>query len=104
MTYDYSAIPPSRDPLELIPADTIASVQLRIRPGGVGEDNLLKRSKDGGCEMLDVEYVVVDGPFAKRKFWTDPCCGNDLGPCTGGRHKPRHAPQHPRVGTRHPAR
>jgi hypothetical protein len=71
MTYDYSAIPPSRDPLELIPADTIASVQLRIRPGGVGEDNLLKRSKDGGCEMLDVEYVVVDGPFAKRKFWTN---------------------------------
>ena len=30
---------------------------------------MLKRSKDGGCEMLDLEFVVVDGPHAKRKFW-----------------------------------
>jgi hypothetical protein len=69
MTYDYSAAPPPRD-LDLIPAGTIASVQLRIRPGGAGEDNLLKRSKDGGCEMLDLEFVVVDGTYAKRKFWS----------------------------------
>ena len=70
MSYDYSAAPPPRD-LELIPAGTVASVQLRIRPGGVGEDKLLKRSKDGGCEMLDLEFVVVDGPYARRKFWSN---------------------------------
>src|SRR5262249_24698380 len=30
---------------------------------------LLKRSKDGGCEMLEVEFTLVDGTYAKRKFW-----------------------------------
>ena len=30
---------------------------------------MLKRSKDGRCEMLALEFVVVDGEFAKRKFW-----------------------------------
>ena len=71
MPYDYSsAAPPPRD-VELIPAGTIASVQLRIRPGGAGEGGMLKRSKDGGCEMLDCEFVVVDGPYARRKFWSN---------------------------------
>jgi hypothetical protein len=69
MPYDYSTAPPPRD-LELIPAGTIASVQMRIRPGNVGEDGIAKRSKDGACEMLDCEFVVVDGPYSRRKFWT----------------------------------
>ena len=70
MPYDYSSAPPPRD-LELIPAGTIASVQMRIRPGGVGEDGLLKRSAKGDCEMLDLEFVLVDGPYSQRKFWTN---------------------------------
>jgi hypothetical protein len=68
MRYDYSSAPPPRD-LELIPTGTVASVQLRIRPGGTGEGGLLKRSKDGACEMLDLECVLVDGSYARRKFW-----------------------------------
>ena len=70
MAYDYSSAPPPRDG-DLIPPGTIASVQMRIRPGGTGEDGLLKRSKEGGCEMLDVEFVLVDGPHARRKFWAN---------------------------------
>jgi hypothetical protein len=70
MPYDYSTAPPPRD-LELIPAGTIASVQLRIRPGNAGEGGLLKRSAKGDCEMLDLEFVVVDGPYARRKFWSN---------------------------------
>jgi hypothetical protein len=69
-SYDYSSAPPPRD-LELIPAGTIASVQLRIRPGGAGEEGLLKRSAKGDCEMLDCELVLVDGPYSRRKFWTN---------------------------------
>lgn len=69
MAYDYSAAPEQRDGIELIPSGTTATVQLTIRPGNAGEGGLLKRSKDGGCEMLDCEFVVVDGPHAKRKFW-----------------------------------
>jgi hypothetical protein len=67
MPYDYSTAPPPR--VDLIPHGTIATVVIHIRPGNVGEAGLLKRSKNGDCEMLDIEYVVVDGPYARRKFW-----------------------------------
>jgi hypothetical protein len=68
MPYDYSDAPPPRE-FDLIPHGTLATVTMHLRAGGVGEDGMCKRSKDGGCEMLDVEYVVVDGKFARRKFW-----------------------------------
>jgi hypothetical protein len=68
--YDYSEAPPPRD-FELIPHGTVATVAMHIRPGNAGEDGLLKRSKDGGCEMLDVEFVVADGEFKRRKFWAN---------------------------------
>ncbi len=70
MPYDYTDAPPSRD-IELIPHGTIATVVLHIRAGNVGEDGLLKRSAKGDCEMLDCEFVVLDGPYTKRKFWTN---------------------------------
>jgi len=69
MPFDYSQAPDPRDFSELIPHGTIATVQLRIRPGGAGPDGLYKRTKNGDGEMLDCEFVVVDGEFAKRKFW-----------------------------------
>jgi hypothetical protein len=68
MAYDYSQAPPPRQP-DLIPAGTVCTVQMRIRPGGAGEDGILKRSSNGDCEMLDCEFVVVDGEHARRKFW-----------------------------------
>jgi hypothetical protein len=70
MPYDYSTAPPPRD-FELVPAGTVASVLMRIRAGGAGEDGLLKRSKDGACEMLDCEFVLIDGPYSRRKFWAN---------------------------------
>jgi hypothetical protein len=66
--YDYTDAPEQRSDGP-IPADTVATLQLTIRPGGAGEGGLLKRSQDGGCEMLDCELVVVDGPHMKRKLW-----------------------------------
>jgi hypothetical protein len=68
MPYDYSAAPPPRG-FDLIPHGTVATVVIHLRPGGIGEDGLLKRSKSGDCEMLDIEYVLVDGEHARRKFW-----------------------------------
>src|SRR2546430_1202481 len=68
MAYDYTDAPEQRGDGP-IPADTIATVQLTIRPGGAGEGGLLKRSKDGACEMIDAAFVIVDGPHAKRKLW-----------------------------------
>jgi hypothetical protein len=67
-TLDLNDAGPQRS-FDLIPAGTVASVQMTIRPGGIGEDGWLKRSNDGGAEMLDCEFVIVDGEFAKRKIW-----------------------------------
>jgi hypothetical protein len=69
VTFDYSKTDDPREFGEVIPHGTVATVQMRIRPGGVGEDGLLKRTAKGDAEMLDCEFVVVDGPFVKRKFW-----------------------------------
>jgi hypothetical protein len=55
---------------DLIPEGTIAILQMRIRYGDA-TDNVLTRSKNGQSELLKVEYVVVDGPQAKRKFIQD---------------------------------
>jgi hypothetical protein len=68
MPYNYNDAPPPRE-RELIPAGTTVMCALHIRPGGAGEDNMLKVSKDGACEMLDLEFTVVNGEFAKRKVW-----------------------------------
>jgi hypothetical protein len=68
--YDYTATPPQRE-FDLIPNGTIASVTMKLRPGGAGEQGLLKRSKNGECAMLDIEFVVLDGEYARRKFWAN---------------------------------
>lgn len=67
--YDYNDAGPQRT-FEVIPAGTIAVVEMSIRSGNAGEDGLLKRSKDGGCEGLDAELTVVEGEYAKRKIWS----------------------------------
>ena len=54
---------------DVIPANTICTLQLTIRPGGAGDGGWLKRSADGASEGLDCEFIVVDGQFAKRKLW-----------------------------------
>jgi len=68
MTFDYSDAPPPRAD-ELIPDGTVATVLMRVRAGNAGEDGMLKRSNDGGSEYLDCEFVIIEGPHAKRKFW-----------------------------------
>jgi hypothetical protein len=66
--YDYSDAPPPRE-FELIPHGTIATVAMHLRPGGVGEDGMLKLTAKGDAEMLDAVFTVVDGTFARRKFF-----------------------------------
>lgn len=54
---------------ELIPDGTVARAILTIRPGGSGEGGWLKTSSTGGL-MIDTEWTIVAGPFAKRKVWS----------------------------------
>jgi|SRR5262245_24984966 len=65
MPYDYTDAPKST----AIPRDTVATLAMRIKAGGIGEEGMLTRSKDGGCEMLNAEFTLLDGPHAKRKFF-----------------------------------
>lgn len=54
----------------LMPSGTIAVVHMTIRPGNSGEGGWERRSKAGDSQALDCEFTVVEGPFAKRKFWS----------------------------------
>jgi hypothetical protein len=66
---DFNNAGPQRS-FDVIPAGTIATLHLTVRPGNAGEGGWLRRSKDGDSEGLDLEFTVVDGPFTKRKFWS----------------------------------
>jgi hypothetical protein len=57
-------------PDSLIPHGTVVPVHLTLRPGGAGEGGWLKRTKDGTGAMLDCEFTVVEGQYARRKFWS----------------------------------
>jgi hypothetical protein len=67
MPFDYTDAPPPS--FDLIPDGTVAGVSIYIRAGNVGEDGMLKRNKNGDCEMLDFEFTILDGPSKSRKFW-----------------------------------
>src|SRR5262245_7863985 len=69
MPFDYSQTADPRDFSEPIPHGTICTVQMRIRPGNAGPNGLYKRTAKGDAEMLDCEFVVLDGPYAKRKVY-----------------------------------
>jgi hypothetical protein len=53
----------------LIPAGTIAALQAHVRYGD-GADGVLKKTKNGDAEGLDLELTLLEGPYAKQKlFW-----------------------------------
>jgi hypothetical protein len=60
----------SRSSDTLIPKNTIARLVMSLRPGGHGDGGWLRMSNKGNALMLDGEFTVVEGPYAKRKFWT----------------------------------
>jgi hypothetical protein len=67
-TFDFNDAGEQRS-FDVIPANTIVTLQMNIRAGGAGEGNWLKRSADGASEGLDCEFIVVDGQYAKRRLW-----------------------------------
>jgi hypothetical protein len=61
-------------PGDLIPDGTYAKLKLTIRPGGADgavplDKGLLKASQSSDAKMLDCEFTVLEGPFARRKLW-----------------------------------
>lgn len=67
---------PEQGGYDLIPAKTLAKVRLTLRPGGYDDTargwtgGLATRSPTTGSVYLYCEFVVLEGPFAKRKVWS----------------------------------
>ena len=75
MSFDMNDAEPQKSG-DLIADGSFAKVILTIRPGGVDGDSeidrgLLKTSGTPGSDvkMLDAEFTVAEGPYARRKFW-----------------------------------
>lgn len=75
MTFDMNDAQPQMSG-ELIPDGSFARVTMTIRRGGADGDSeidrgLLKASNAPGSnvKMVDAEFTVTEGPYARRKFW-----------------------------------
>ncbi|MBI5135807.1 MAG: hypothetical protein HZA24_00560 [Nitrospirae bacterium] len=61
---------------ELIPKGTLARVRMTIRPGGHDDPaqgwtgGYATRNDKTGSVYLNAEFVVTEGPFARRKLWS----------------------------------
>ncbi|MDH5527829.1 MAG: hypothetical protein OEY97_11040 [Nitrospirota bacterium] len=61
---------------DLIPKGTIAKVRMTIRPGGHDDPNegwtggYATRKAETGSVYLNAEFVVTEGPYARRKVWS----------------------------------
>lgn len=69
MSFDFNDAEQSKPRDSLIPHGTVVPVQMTVRPGGAGDGGWLKRSAKDAL-MVDAEFTVVEGEFARRKFWT----------------------------------
>lgn len=61
---------------DLIPKGTVVRVRMTIKPGGYDDPSqgwtggYATRSMTTGSVYLNCEFVVLDGPFARRKMWS----------------------------------
>jgi len=61
---------------DVIPKGTLVKVRMRIRPGGYDDASqgwtvgYATQSMTTGSVYLNCEFVVLDGPYAKRKMWS----------------------------------
>jgi len=61
---------------DLIPKGTLVRVRLTIRPGGYDDPGqgwtggYATRNSNTGSVYLNCEFVVLEGPYARRKLWS----------------------------------
>lgn len=74
---------------ELIPKGTVAPVRMTIKPGGYNEPHegwdggYATRSAETGSVYLAGEFVVLDGPYARRRIWSNIGLYSPKGPTWG---------------------
>jgi len=75
MTNAWSDFNDAKQASNIIPKGTIAKVRMTLRPGGFDDPTqgwtggYAKRGTTGSV-YLDVEYTVLEGPYAKSKIWS----------------------------------
>ena len=75
---------------DLIPKGTVAWVRMTIKPGGHDDASQgwtggwATRSDETGAIYLACEFVVLEGPFARRKLWSNIGLHSPKGPTWGG--------------------
>lgn len=67
--YDFNTADAPRAMGALMPEGTKVMLTLSLRPGGCGDGGWLKNTNAGDAGMLDMEFTVDGGEFAKRKVW-----------------------------------
>ncbi len=74
---------------DLIPRGTVVRVRMTLKPGGYDDlsqgwvDGYATQSRETGSVYLAGEFVVLDGPFAKRKLWSNIGLYSPKGPTWG---------------------
>jgi hypothetical protein len=75
---------------DLIPKGTIAWVRMSIKPGGYNDPSQgwtggwATRSDETGAIYLACEFVVLEGPYARRKLWSNIGLYSPKGPTWSG--------------------
>jgi hypothetical protein len=72
MPIDLSKTSTPRDFGAVIPAETVVPMQIRIKPGGHGENGLLTAADTdkGRSAYLHLEFIITAGAYKDRKIWT----------------------------------
>lgn len=69
MTMDFNDAGQQFGDFDLIPDGAFAPMRMTIRPGNVGDGGWLTQSKSSDAQYLSAEFVILEGEYAKRKFW-----------------------------------
>lgn len=56
--------------IELIPTGALAKAVLNIKAGGHGPEGWMTQSQTSGAVYLNGEFIIVEGPYAKRRIYT----------------------------------
>lgn len=86
---DFNDADTQQSGFDLMPKATIAPMRMTIRPGGHNDPaqgwtgGWATQSFETGSVYLACEFVITDGPYAKRKLWSNIGLYSSKGPTWG---------------------
>lgn len=86
---DFNDAESQQGSFDLIPKGTVVRVRMTLKPGGHNDPaqgwagGYATQSFDTGSVYLACEFVVLEGPFAKRKLWSNIGLSSRKGPVWG---------------------